>query len=144
MSNRIKFQAWDIYKKVMIEVKGLKLYPAGDWGVWDGETETLPCNVILRRFTGLLDKNGFEIFEGDRVRFTTYDKSSEGRQYVGTVEYIHSAFQEDKEYYPLAAFTSEMMEIVGNEFEGIKEDPISADYRSHDPDERWPGKNHGD
>ncbi len=28
--------------------------------------------------------------------------------------------------------------------EMFEADPISADYRTHDPDEKWPGKNHGD
>lgn len=61
----IKFRAWDHYKKQMVEVKGLKQYPAGDWSVWDGETEVLPCNVSIMQFTGLTDRQGKKIYEGD-------------------------------------------------------------------------------
>lgn len=78
MSREIKFRAWDVDNKKWIRSfrvyksgKGLSIYS-------DKDGSTLGVNVdsstyILIQFTGLLDKNGKEIYEGDIVNIRFRD-----------------------------------------------------------------------
>lgn len=61
MSREIKFRAWDILSKRMMEDIELWLIP---YGVLFPHTPDQRC-LELMQFTGLLDKNGKEIYEGD-------------------------------------------------------------------------------
>ena len=66
MNRQIKFRAWDkdenkFVKGVDISLGGVTTYPYND--------SDLTANVILMQFTGLLDKNGIEIYEGDVLRW---------------------------------------------------------------------------
>lgn len=80
----IKFRAWD---------KGLSKFHYPE--LWD---RSMPSNwkewYEITQFTGLHDKNGKEIYEGDIVVKDGYKWFDEGRpNYRGVVEWIYSQWQ---------------------------------------------------
>lgn len=112
----IKFRAWDEEKKefcAKVECKYMDVLNIG---------QRLPKHIILLQYTGLKDKNGKEIYEGDIIRFTIpEDIKPEEREIRKVVwsDYINGwqlrSFDDKRE-----GFLDDEIEIIGNLYEKEK------------------------
>lgn len=116
MNREIKFRVWDIKNKEMLKVQELDFEPTFYGGriairldqyndYFDTE------DIILMQYTGLDDKNGKEIYEGDIVKY----ENMTGKIMFFNGSFIMSNFEETEEWE--LGVINEEIEVIGNIYE---------------------------
>jgi len=129
----IKFRAWNPSLKRFTHFPAYVL--TGDWedkmGLFFKASDPFYLNADTEpiQFTGLSDKKGKEIYEGDIVAFSVFDHNGNDTQYKGCIMFACSEWQiwktpADEFYGSDGAFhfgwvcaQDEEIEIIGNIYE---------------------------
>ncbi len=113
----IKFRAWDKAGKQMIELKGILLLDVLeiDGTVWTKD------KVEIMQFTGLKDKNGKEIYEGDIVTRVESKFEIKWNEEYGAFSLYRLDLEDDGYFRHMQFFESETeLEVIGNIYEDCK------------------------
>ena len=108
----IKFRAWSIQNKEMFVPKNLMLFEGRFNGISFGEKieeKVGPGRFVLMQYTGLLDRLGREIYEGDIVKHGTW-KNEVTWVECGFAPFGFSVFGDE-------GYEAEQCEIIGNIYE---------------------------
>lgn len=128
MSRTIKFRAWDQngwYEDEDAEypngvgymISWERLLEGGPQHVWDTVTAGPHSAKIPMQFTGLLDKNGKEIYEGDVVRC----EPNEWLETIGVIKFVICEFVVEQEkprlHHRIVNGMKGKLEVIGNIYE---------------------------
>ncbi len=124
----IKFRCWDTENKEMLEVQELDYedsyngQPMIRTTMYNDYFDTE--DMILMQYTGLKDKNGKEIYEGDIVKFRFKDDREEFPDLIGYIEYqtTFTAFRimSNQGSFKIDITEIKFIEVIGNIYKNLE------------------------
>ena len=124
MNREIKFRVYDTDSKIMRYLNGEHDYICfddnGNGYYHNMQTGLGEWFSDLMQYTGLKDKNGIEIYEGDIVKYTYFGEDGERKEYEpkkGVVNFKKNGWHINSKF--LDGFTMKMFtfEVIGNIYE---------------------------
>ena len=118
MKREIKFRAWDEETKTMLDdcADGVMIQMnSGRVGEYDDDGNFVDEFYPLMQFTGLHDKNGKEIYEGDIVQWDDTIDDGYGCGYLTTIREVVTFG--GGAYNPTSTMPSKYFEVIGNIYE---------------------------
>ena len=117
MQREIKFRFWGLNDEEWLDPSEIEF----EYQDIDHEFIGVPFSlyqkkIIYSQFTGLKDKNGIDIYEGDIVSFCLLD-SDLTPNYKGKVEWFRSGWFINCEFLGLTLSNAGKPEVIGNIFE---------------------------
>lgn len=102
----IKFRAWSNHEQKMYQDTSSHYNIGGEVNPW-----------IYMQFTGLHDKKGKEIFEGDIIKALWEEKNKLKGEVVWADEFCGYAISDGNFNYRISATASGLREVIGNVYE---------------------------
>ena len=122
MNREIKFRAWHKDLKKMFKIGQITL-EKGTWNFEPNDRDFIGMSIpyqpsfVLMQYTGLHDKNGKEIYEGDIVRIIVNNNIEK----ICKVEFKNGIFgvmfSKNKDLTAFPHFCNTTFEVIGNEYD---------------------------
>ena len=117
MNREIKFRIWDVENKEMLKVQELDFEPT----FYGGRIAIRPDqyndyfdteDMILMQYTGLKDKNGKEIYEGDIIRIKNSLIEIEGEVIFDTIDLSFEVYDKENDCKEMLWYTNKEFEVL--------------------------------
>ncbi len=117
MDREIKFRVWDVENKEMLEVQELDFEPTfygGRIAIRPDQYSDYfdPEDMILMQYTGLHDKNGKEIYEGDIIRIKNSLIEIEGEVIFDTIDLSFEVYDKENDCKEMLWYTNKEFEVL--------------------------------
>ena len=117
MDREIKFRVWDVENKEMLEVQKLDFEPTfygGRIAIRPDQYSDYfdPEDMILMQYTGLHDKNGKEIYEGDIIRIKNSLIEIEGEVIFDTIDLSFKVYDKENDCKEMLWYTTKEFEVL--------------------------------